>query len=388
MFKKVVILFILLCSLEFYHLIFIPVSVLKVIELAGIGTILVFVIFYVVYGEKSTSRKRFLTPIILFFIASVFSMFGAYIFHEQPFINSIYSQKAVYFYMVYFLFHYMKIETKFIVRTSVVLGGLYIFLYIVQYFIYPVQITSSPIIVDRATLRIWLDGFGYLVIAFYIWLYRSADDLKGKYILLLLMSLGIFVMMGTRQILAVILLLSLLYLFQSRVVKSKILIFLMFAAGAVSAFFVFEEIFIAMLEQTLEQSNDLEGNIRLRAIDFFMTRFYNNNFAYFTGNGVSYSSIYELQTLKYRQQYGFFLHDIGLIGEYIKYGAVYAVAAIMILWRTIRSKLSEEFLFVKYHFIAILLTMVTSGGAFVSFGESVFLNCMLMYVIDKETSER
>ncbi|MFH0758706.1 MAG: hypothetical protein V2B15_15565 [Bacteroidota bacterium] len=386
--KKIILIFIMLCSLEFYHLAFIPETIVKAIELTGLGTLLVFFVLYMVYGEKSTIRKRFLFPVILFFIASVLAMIGAYVCNDQKFINSLYAERAVYFYLVYFLLHAMKIETRFIVRVAVAFGVFYILLYFIQYFIYPVRITSSPIRVDRETLRIWLDGFGYLVIAYYIWLNRAASDFKWKYVLLLMLSLGVYIMMGTRQILAVILLLSLLYLFQSRVIRSKLLIFLMFAAGAVAAFFIFEDIILAMFQQTLEQSGNLEGSIRLRAIDFFMTRFYGNKLAYFTGNGVSYSSVYELRTMKYEQQYGFFVHDIGLVGEYFNYGAVYVVGALLILYKAIRAKLPEEFIFARYHFIAILLTVITAGGSFVSFGESIFLNCLIFYVIDREAVER
>jgi hypothetical protein len=384
MFRKIIIIFIMLCSMGFYHLIFIPETVLKALELVGLGTILVFFILYSVYGEKSDSRKLFKFPVILFFIASILSMLGAFLFNDQPFVNSVYAQRAIYFYLFYFLLHYMKIEKEFIVRTTVALGVLYIIMYFVQYFIYPVRITSSIIRVDRGTLRIWLEGFGYLAIAFYIWLYRSANNLKLRYIFLLLLSLGVFVMMGTRQILAVILLLSLLYLIRSQVIKSKFLIFMMFAAGAVAAFFVFEEIIVAMFEQTLEQSRNLEASIRFKAIKYFMTRFYDNGLAYFTGNGVSYSSRYELLTMKIGQQYGFFLSDIGMIGEYFQYGALYAVGAIILLIRSIGTKVGEEFIFARYHFIAILLCMITSGGPLVSLSASVIMDSLYLYIIDLE----
>ena len=139
-----------------------------------------------------------------------------------------------------------------------------------------------------------------------------------------------------------------------------------------------------MFQKTVEQSEHLEGSIRLRTMRFYLTRFYSNNLAYFTGNGVSYRSMYEIKTMTYEQKYGFFLHDIGLVGEYVKYGAVLVLAAIIILVKAIGARMKEEFIFAKYHFVAILLVMFTAGGAFASFGEAVVLNCLMMYVIDKE----
>ncbi len=387
MLKKAIIIAIILSSLKFYSFAFLPEVLIKVSEWLGIGLILVFTIVYVVYGREKPVRKNFIIPIILILFSVLLSMFGSYLFHDQSFALTAYAQRAMYLYMLYFLLHLMKVEGLFIIRTFVVLALIYMGIYIVQYVLYPIQITTTKMFIDRGTLRIFLSGAGYLVIAYFIWLYMLFRNYRLRYALFLLISLGIFVMMGTRQVLASMLLLTMLFIFQSKVIKSRLLLIVLIGFAVIPIYFLFQNIILSMFEVTQQQSRNLEGSIRVKAAMFFLTKFYPNELAYFIGHGNAGPSLYGLRLARYAEEYGYYLSDIGLIGEYVEYGVMYVIGVFIILFKVLKTSLPENLMFIKYNFLGILLTLVTGGGAFGS-GSNIIIICLLLYLVDLYISDK
>jgi hypothetical protein len=382
MLKRIVLIIIILCSLRFYQLAIFPDAFIKGSEWLGIGLIFGFIVIYIVYGRNSPGKMHFALPIILILISVFISMLGAYLYHDQSFAKTAIAQRVIYYYFIYFLLHFMRIEGKFIIRTIVAFALVYISLYAIQYVLFPMQITKSTMFLDRGTIRIFLSGAGYLVIAYFIWLYLTFRSYNIIYVTLLLVSLGIFVLMGTRQVIASMLLLTILFIFQSRMVKSKALLFTLIGFAIVPVYFLFQDIIYAMFEVSVEQSRNIETNIRVRAAKYFLTEFYQDNLAYFTGHGAAGSTMYGLKMAEIAERYKFFQSDIGLIGEYTKYGALYVIAVFIILYRSLTVGLPEKLMFIKFNFLGILLTLVTGGGAFGGSGTNILINSMLLYMID------
>jgi len=382
MLKKVIIIVIILCSLKFFSIIVIPDVALKIMEWLGIGLILVFIIIYLVYSKVKVVKTHFTFPIILVFVAVLISMIGSYTYQNQSFLISAYSQRAIYFYLIYFLLHLMKVDGEFIVRSIVIFAVAYLAVYYLQTILYPIEITSTKMFTDRGTLRIFLAGSGYLVITYFIWLYLTFRSFKIRYLTFLLLSMGVFVLLGTRQVLASILLLTILFIIQSKVVKAKLLLFLLIGIALIPIYFLFQNIILSMFEVTREQTQNLEGGIRLEGAKFFLTRFFPTDLSYFTGNGAPGSSIYGLRLARYSEEYGYYLSDIGLIGEYVKYGILYVIAVLIILINVFRRKIPENLMFIKYNFLGVVLTLVTGGGVFGSSGANIVLICFLLYLLD------
>lgn len=241
---------------------------------------------------------------------------------------------------------------------------------------------------DRGTLRIFMPGAGYLVIAYFIWLYYIFKSFKVRYVVFLLLSLGVFVLLGTRQVIASMLLLSILFLLHSKIVKSKFIIFMLIGLAILPVYFIFQDIIYAMFEVTVSQSQSVESNIRIKAAKFFLTDFYPNKWAYFTGNGAAGSSMYEVRITNYSERYGFYQSDIGLIGEYTKFGALFVIGVIIIFYRALTAKLPEHLMFIKYNFLGLIMTLVTGAGAFGSSSTNILINCMLLYLIDLYMNEK
>jgi len=382
MLKKIVIIAIILCSLKFFSIAFLPEVLIKVTEWIGIGMILAFMVIYLVYGGDRQVKKHFTFPISLIFVAVLLSMVGSNLYQDQSMLITAYAQRAIYFYLIYFLLHFMKPDAKFVVKTILLFALIYMAIYYVQTLVHPLEITASKMFIDRGTLRIFMVGSGYLVISYYIWLYMTFRNYKFRYVLFILLAMGVFVLLGTRQVLAVILLLTILFVLQSRVVKAKALLFLLMGIAVIPIYFLFENIILSMFEVTRSQTQNLEGGIRFEAAKFFLQRFIPSDLAFITGNGSPGSSIYGLRLARYSEEYGYYLSDIGLIGEYVKYGIVYVLAVVMILIKVFRTKLPENLMFIKYNFLGVVMTLVTGGGAFGSSGENIILICFLLYLID------
>jgi hypothetical protein len=379
--KKVIIIIVILTSIQFYQLSFIPEAVIKTSELLGIALMAAVIVLYTIYSREKLFKAHFTTPIVLIIVSVLISMFGAYAFHDQSFLITAWAQRSIYFYLVYLLLHVMKVPGEFIIRCILSFALLYAGLYLLQYFIYPIELTHAKVLIDRGTIRIMMPGLGYLVVGYFIWLYLTFRRKKMKYILFLLLSMTIFVLLGTRQVLAVIVLLTLLFILLSKMVKSKVLVFLLIGAAFIPVFFIFQDIILSMLEVTQKQGQTIEKNIRLEAARFFLTDFYPSGWAYITGNGTSGASLYGLRIFRYAKEFGYYQSDIGLIGEYTKYGFLYVLGVIIILYRVLIKKIPEKLMFIKYNFTAIILTLVTGGGVFGT-AQGIVTNCMLLYLID------
>lgn len=387
-FKKFILISVILCSLELFTLIFLPDLVIEVVEMAGVGIIAFFLLLYFVYGETRPGKMRFTLPIVLVLISVVFSMIGAYMFQEQSFSSTLIAQRVLYYYLVYFLLHYLKVPLEYIIKTIVVLAIVYMVIYVAQYLVYPTALIKSKMFMDRGTLRIFMPGAGFLVIAYFIWLYSFFNTYKFKYILLLLAAWIVFVLLGTRQVIGAVLLLSIIFMVQSKVVKSRFLFFALIALGLIPVYLIFQDIINAMFDLTVSQSNSAESGIRVRAARFFLTDFYKNDLAYFIGNGAPGSSGYGLRMVSISERYGYYRADIGLLGEYTKYGLLFVVGVFIILKRALTARLPENLMFIKYNFLGILLTLVTGGGAFGSNSINILINCMMFYMIDMYLNQK
>jgi len=388
MLKKFILISAILCSLELYTLVFIPDMLIKVFEMAGVGIILFFMLVYFVYGEEQSEKKRFALPISMILIAVLFSMLGAYVFQDQAFSATAIGQRVLYYYLIYFLLHYMKIPIEYIKRIIVVFALVYMALYVGQYFLYPTALIKSKMFIDRGTLRIFMPGAGFLVIAYFIWLHSFFKTYKFKYILFLIGAMMVFVLLGTRQVLASMLLLSIIFMLQSKVIKSRFLFFLMIGIALVPVYFLFQDIINSMLDITVSQSQNAGSNVRVKAASYFLDDFNKNNWAYFIGNGAPGSSGYGLRMAGIAERYGYYRSDLGLIGEYTQFGILFVIGVIIILYRALSSRLPDDLMFIKYNFLGIIITLVTGGGAFGSTSINILINCMLLYMIDMYLNEK
>lgn len=382
MLKKILLLFIILTSIAFYDLIFVPAAIKKALEMAAPLIMLVFIILSIVYDDSYRFNKKFSIEISLVFVAVFLSMFGAYFFHGQGFTITFLTQRVMYMYLLYYLLHVLKPKPEDFISLFVTLGIIYAFVYIIQTVIYPKKIVDVRIFTERGTLRIFISGIGYAFLAYLVSVTKFIRTYNWKYFFIALLMLTVFILLGTRQLIGATGLITILIVLFSKKVKSRPLTIFIMALGAVPAYFLFKDIFIALIELSQKQAGSSEENIRVRAAMFFLFEFFPNKLSYIIGNGAaSNNSAYGLRVTHYKEAFGFFQSDIGIIGEYTKYGILIVITQLIIYGRILFLRLPIHLEFLKFQIMVTVLTMFTGAGSFTT-ADNIVIICIILYMID------
>jgi len=180
---------------------------------------------------------------------------------------------------------------------------------------------------------------------------------------------------------AVYVLIVVLFLFIDRKVKSRLFLLLLSLVGAFAIFLIFRDIFNALILQSKSDAQMGGDYIRFKAAGYFLTDFFKNPASYLTGNGTFYGkSRYgkEIEYIALRHQY--YLGDIGLIGNYVIYGAIFLMGVFTICVKSLRIRVEHQYVYIKYMFIAVILSLFTSA-AFVE-SDYIVLFCCVLYIFD------
>ncbi len=386
--KRGILIFLILASLELFR--FIPLAgLVNPMSLAAIGIMIAVVLFHIVYDKGHIPVKmNFSLEVILILVSVFLSMFIAYAGHGQDFTTTLIAQRFMYFHLFYFVLHIFHFDRHYITRLIIYLGLVYVVLYIIQYILYPTILFGGNVREDRGTVRIFLAGLGYAVTAYFICLFQYFAFKRARYLFLMFIFLIIFILMGTRQLLFGTIFLTLMSIIFSKKVHSKFGIISLSILSVIPVYFMFQEIFQNMVEVTLEQRSEGDENIRVRAALFFLGNLFPNKMAYILGNGAhSLNSSFGQKIWMYKEVFGFYQSDIGIIGDYTKFGILFVVAEIMIIVKAIRLKQGEYIKYIRYLFIFKLFTLFTGGG-FLTSTNAMVSNYLILYILDIYLAEQ
>ncbi len=386
--KRLLIIFITLTGLEFFNFMFLGESFIKLFQVVGVGLLCGIILIQILYKEEDYFPKYFSWPVLLIFIGLFLSMFMAEIGHGQPLQITLISQRFMYYYLAYLALHSLKPSIEDIEKLVLALGLTFAILYLIQFAVYPTILYDVRIVEDRGTVRIFMAGFHFLILAYFMTLSKIFSNFSPIRLIYLLLFASIFILMGTRQIIFSMMLLTILFVLFSDVVKSRVLVFVLMIIAFIPVFVLFQEIFISLVDLSKSQSESFSENVRIRAALFFMTDFFPNKAAYITGNGAdSANSHFGYLVQMYKDVYGFYQSDIGLIGDYSKFGAVFIIGVFFILAKIIFGKMSSQYAYIKYFFFSIILTIFTGGGPFAQ-SDAIMVICMIMYLLDVDRYDR
>lgn len=375
----VIIWLISLLSIKFYTL-FISYSIGKGLVLTSVVLTLSILALLIVYDRSGSLAKGFRLPVYLMFSTLVISAFAASYFHKQNFGTTLFAQNEFYLLSFYFLLHKIKPDPRKLLDMFVTLGLICTVIYFIQYLIYPTKITSASMMIDRGTLRIFMPGFGFAYSSYFILLSRFYVTKRTRHLLLLVPIVIVFFLMGTRQILAVAFLLTVISIILSRTIRSKFFVFFLLAACVIPIYYIFIDVFNNMLELTQNQVVHAQSNVRYKAASYFLFNFNGGSEWLLTGNGFPGSHTdYGKAIQRLTQAYGYYLSDIGILGDLFKFGILYVLAILIIRVKLISAPLAEEYTFVRYESIGELLTIATGAGLQ---AQSITILCMSMYIAD------
>jgi hypothetical protein len=382
LFKRFLILTIFISSASLYTLIFIPERIRDLVQMAGLGIIFLFLIVNTLFGTTESIRQNFRVEVYLFLIATFLSMFIANAYHDQNFSTTLIAQRFMYFYFFYFFLHYMKADVSDIERLVIPLAWAYVIIYLIQYVLYPTIILDTRVVMTRGTVRIFMPGGGFMFLAYF----RSLQSLMQTHDIKHGINCMVFflipgILQGTRQSLASFALVTAAYVFFSKQEKSKFFIIAMLSLAAVAIFVIFHEIFIELIALSQEQAADEKTNIRVVSMKYFLGDFMPHTLAYIFGNGQDSMNAVYGRKISALRNFGLHQSDIGLLGDYSKFGILFAIAQLSITLRMIFGKLPKKIAYFRYFFISRLLVMFSGGNMFGSANAIVFI-VMVLYMYD------
>ena len=389
--RKNVIILIVLSAVNMFAFAVFSRQILMAIESLGSFLLLLLLILYQVYSDQSTLniKKGFRLEVNLLLLGVLLSMPMAHIFHQQNYAISFFAQKFTYFILIYYVLHYFGLKSKEVENILFWFGMIWTIIFFIQYFAYPRIILNARVDWDRGTVRIFFPGWGLAVAAYFLSLQKALTANSSiKYLIyLLLFFIAGGILQGTRQMLATLVLLTALFIVLNKHVKSKILIIFLSMIMAGAFFMAFYDFFMGMLSVTQHQSTSPEDPIRIRSARFFLTEFMESTINYIFGNGADHgSSPYGRKIIYYKGTYGFYQSDVGIIGDYSKFGILYVLGELLIIFRMIFGKLPATLSYLRYFFLLVLMTIAVGSGFFSS-GSVLIVIAMLLYIVDRRKAE-
>ncbi len=379
--KKIVIFFILLSAAFFFRVVFFPTQFIYLVQFAVTAMMLAVIIVMEIYGKRDPITHNFRQPVFLIFTGVFLSMVIAQAYHNQSYMLTFWAQRFMYYYLFYFFLHILRPDTKELEKVILTLGIVYAISYLFQYAIYPTAIFDVRQDVDRGTIRIFIPGSSFMGLSLFMCLHRFYTSNKLRYIFLVLLFFSILILIGTRYALAITAFTAIMSLIFSNVVRSRYLIFMLFLISAIPVYFIFQDIFAGLIEVSEEQSETIQSNVRIRAATFFLTDFFPNTLSYFFGNGQDHmGSIYGLRVHAYKVARGFYQSDIGLIGDFSKFGLFFLIGVFWLLIKALRSPVKQRYTYIKYYLFNTVLALPVAGSFTNPF--SIVTLCIILYIID------
>lgn len=379
-FNNILLVIIILCSTSIYEFSMLgPLK--KISELTGIFIIMVLFALHFVYDKRKRLPQHFVLPIVLIISSLITSMFMARYVRAQSITDTLLAQSPMYYYFLYFLMPYLRIKPEDLQKIFIGFGILYVTLYLLQFFLYPKIIFDAYVRFDRGTIRIYLAGSAYLSVTYLIYLQRFLRFNHVINLIWIFVFFSIFILSGGRQTIALMVLIAVIFIITGKSVKSRIVLLFLGIIGSLSIYLIFRDIFQVLFLKAKYDAALGNDYIRFKAAQFYLTDFFKNSFSYITGNGMyaegtSYGNEINRFTIKNQ----FYLGDIGIIGNYAIYGLFFIIGVTIIFIRAWRIRLAPVFIYIKYLFGVILLSILT-GGAFTQSHFICFIVCIL-YIID------
>ena len=385
--KNFIFIILILCSIHFWGFAAIPDSFHTYTDF--------FSLLILGYGFLRVFHMRHLQfryPIMLLLLGIIINIIAANINHNQSIRDTFLTSTYFYFILFYFYLHDSQITHRALENIVIVFAAIYSIFYLIQMAVYPNQIFDTSMLVNRGTIRLRIQGNGFLMLAYFLLLNRYLVNYKIQD---LLVAFGFFIILligGFRTLTIVSLVLSgHMYLKLSRGsinINSYILLVLFFAF--IIFLFEFEKtsnIIDEMYKAARHEIQAGDKNIRMIEADYFFRKFPVNKSVYFFGSGLPGSTSTYSQYMNYlARNYGLFWVDLGYFGFYIIVGLI---ALIGLLWYTIKAifaKLDTDKLYLNYYFTFLFLV---SFSTMEIFRPGIFIvEAIGLYLIDKNIANK
>lgn len=383
------IIFIILCSLDFFRPINADENILKIIYYITILACCIYGLFHAHKDREKTSSPMMFAGIYkLFFWEIALSIISAQINQNQRMDITLITSIRYFIFSFYFFLHFANYTTKKIEQAMNILSAIFIICFIAAFIAYPIQLFrgygfSEEITTDRGFQRIRLTIMGGAPI--YFSFFYAVNKLKeGKNykwgISVVVIYIVILLQLGRLSILATTFLGTLLFLDQIKFYK-KIPILLVFIfliteyAGKIP-------IVGTLIQYTKDEREEQfeNDNIRLLSFQFYTTEFNTNITSKIVGCGM-----YSLGNSDYgkavddARNMGLIPADVGYAFIYMIWGIAGIMLYLAILLKGLFTKLDKKNAYLKYYLIFLYMSSIAGNTLL---GSIPFL-CICCFMIDK-----
>lgn len=329
--------------------------VLKIVDL-----FLIFFYFQNLTKIKNAQIQHFKTEISHILWFSFFSIIGSFLLYGTNPINSLSEKLDHAFILIYFVLHFKQVEEKHLIKILLILSIIITLLLFIQQITFPlapfglksideVQNPNDIIEIRNGLIRYRIPSHTFLLfIIFFYW-----DKLSRHIKLITVIPLGIgllgIYLLLTKQLIATVILTIFLSIFLIHNKKIKAVTFFLLITLCIIGYIYKDVLFSEMLDNAKEQAN--EDDIRVLSAKFFLNKILNNPIGFFLGHG------YIPQLQQWGEKYGYWITDVGFIGETFLYGIFYLFIYIQTLWKIYKYRYYLP-LYIKMYILSTLFICI------------------------------
>ncbi|WP_162996541.1 hypothetical protein [Mucilaginibacter celer] len=326
-----------------------------------VGALICVYYAFVNRNKKLARQGDFYKPIMIFLTGVFISDITCLLFHDQDISNSLIGQRAFYCYFMYFFLYHIDADEKFML-------SVFKFMFICVFLINTLDIImignppfSWRVDERRSSVSIFYYGRGFLILGSF---YYLQEFLKKKNLIYFaiygICTLYSFLNVSRMLTIGVTLGSALIFLRYSRKGFANFFIIIIILVGVAIVLSVYaDKILGSLFDLTQKQLSSSDSDVRTGAYNYFFTSFQPSVWTQIFGNGVPYNSAYEDLNDKIREVAKARVGDVGLVGVWVYFGFLAVISWLMVFYRTLLKKISDDQLFIRAYMIVIFAEAFT-----------------------------
>lgn len=329
--------------------------ILKVIDI-------IIILYYIQHIKLIRKEKKLHftkeTSHILYY--SFFSIIGGFLIYGNNPINSAIGGLDHSFILIYFILYFNQVQEEHLIKVMLVLTIIITSILFIQQITFPfapfglksiedVQNPNDIIEIRNGLIRYRIASHTFLLFtAFFYWDKLSRQIKITSIIAFGIAILGIYLLL-TKQLIATAIITISISILLIRNTKIKVITFCLLITLCFVGFIYKDILFGEMIDSAKEQAS--EDDIRVLSAYFFLDKILSNPIGLILGNG--YPTLLE----QWGERNGYWVSDVGIIGETFLYGIIYISVYIQILWKTYKYRKRLP-LYIKMYIISTLLISI------------------------------
>lgn len=382
-----ILVFILMSAIGFYN----PSGIIspQVQKFFFYFSVVLGLVYSLIWGKNLSRIKYPRIPYFGMLIGICISIFVASTFNSQSIVvSAITTLQYILAYLCFWVFMKLDVPRHRIMNTLIVISFISAFVYFVNlagapYFSFGIPLEDNDL--SRGILRIAIVYIPFFPLLLFYSINKWFETKKWKWIFYGVFLMIMIFMSVIRQIILLSTVLSLYYILHKVNLFNKIAVI---GLAVLFGSIVLPRIpmYNTMLELSQEQKehNDDEGDIRIKAWEFYTIEYQTNGITPIIGNGVpAYGSSpwgkkFEMETDNTKC----FAVDVGWAGFYYYFGGFSTLMLLFLLLCPIFRKKPPTLQFTSYWFVYLILSSIASGQILYYF--QIVCVSLVLYLVYKE----